>query len=101
MSSYRMDDGTVVRTENATKHWNEDTHFDGRNMVSNATGSQWKHETLYRSKKGRYYIEHDSQWQGDESFATWLTNEEAVAWLVLNGHDLPKDLQKLEDEVCE
>ena len=101
MSTYRMDDGTVVKTENATAHWDEDTRWDGRNNISVATGTQWTHETLYRSRKGRYYVEHESQWQGSTPHAEWVSNHEATRWLLANRHDLPEDLAALETEVSE
>ncbi len=54
MARYRMEDGCVLDTANATAEWEEDTYFDGHNRIGVATGSQWNHETLYRSRKGRY-----------------------------------------------
>lgn len=101
MARYRMEDNTVVDTDNSTKHWFEDTHFDGRNMISNATGSQWHHETLYRSRKGRYYVEHDSNYQGSTSHAEWVSPQEAVRWLIINNHEIPDDLKQYEEQVTE
>ncbi len=101
MATYRMDDGTVIKTENATAEWAEDKRWDGNNMISVATGSQWNHQTLYRSRKGRYYIEHESQWQGSTPHAEWVSNHEAARWLLANDHELPEDLAALEAEVCE
>lgn len=101
MATYRMDDGTIVKTENATKSWDEATRFDGRNHISVATGSQWNHQNLYRSRKGRYYIEHWSQWQGSAPHAEWVSNHEAARWLLANEHELPEDLKALEEEICE
>jgi hypothetical protein len=63
MSKYRIEN-TIVDTDRAKKSWDEDTRWDGHNHISKATGSQWEHEKLYRSRKGRYYVEHTSQWQG-------------------------------------
>lgn len=99
--TYRMDDGTVVKTENATATWKEERRHDGRNYISVATGSQWLHETLYRSRKGRYWIEHTSQWQGSKDTAEWVSNQSAAQWLLANDHELPDDLQALEAEVSE
>jgi hypothetical protein len=97
-----MDDGTVVKTENATQHWDEATRWNGNNHISVATGSQWEHQTLYRSRKGRYYVEHESQWQGSTPHAEWISNHEAARWLLANGHDeLPEGLAALESEVSE
>jgi len=98
---FRMEDGTIVNTENATKSWDEDTRFDGNNHISRATGSQWNHQTLYRSRKGRYYIVHESQWQGSTPHAEWVSPQEAARWLNLMNHDLPADLEQYEDEVTE
>jgi hypothetical protein len=66
-----------------------------------ATGSQWNHETLYKSRKGRYYVEHSSQWQGSRPHGEWVSPEAATRWLILNNHELPDELQKYEDEVSE
>jgi hypothetical protein len=100
MSRYRIE-GTIVDTENATQSWDEETRFDGRNHVSKATGSQWEHETLYRSRRGRYYVVHTSQWQGSMPHAEWVSPEQAARWLMLMEHELPVDLEALESEVSE
>ena len=101
MARFRMSDGTVVDTANASRHWDEATRWDGRNHISVATGDQWTHQTLYRSRRGRYYIVHSSQWQGSTDSAEWVSNEEAARWLVLNEHDVPEELQGLADDVTE
>jgi hypothetical protein len=96
-----MDDGTVVDTDRASNHWNEDTFWDGNNHISRATGSQWNHQTLYQSRKGRYYVESTSQWQGSRDHVEWVSREEAARWLLANEHQLPEDLANLEDEITE
>lgn len=101
MARYRMEDGTVIDTENATAHWEEATRFDGSNHISVATGSQWTHQMLYRSRKGRYYIEHTSQWQGSTSHTEWVSPQEAARWLLANNQELPEDLKQYADEVSE
>lgn len=101
MSRYRMSDGTVVDTANATQTWEEDTFFDGHNRISKATGSQWEHQTLYRSRRGRYYIERTSQWQGSRDSAEWVSNEEAARWLLANEHKVPAELQAAAEQVSE
>lgn len=88
-----MSDGTIVNTDKAIESWDESTHFNGSNHISDATGSQWEHQKLYKSRKGRYYLEHWSQWQGSEPHAEWLSNEAAARWLLLCGHPLPDDLE--------
>jgi hypothetical protein len=101
MSTYRMDDGTVVDTDKAQATWKEATEWDGNNHISKATGSQWNHQQLYKSRKGRYYVEHWSQYQGSRAHVEWVSPEEATRWLVANDHALPEDLQKYEAEVVE
>lgn len=101
MSRYTMDDGTIVDTKNAVQHWDEGTRWNGNNHISIATGSQWVHQTLYQSRKGRYYVETVSQWQGSTPRAEWVSNREAAKWLLAMEHDLPEDLAAFEDEIAE
>lgn len=101
MARYRMSDGTVVDTKNATKSWEEATRWDGHNHISVATGSQWDHQTLYRSRRGRYYIEHESQWQCSAPSAEWVSNEEACRWLLANSREVPEELGGVAEEVFE
>lgn len=101
MGRFRMEDGTIIDTSKASKHWAEDTFFDGRNHISRATGDQWTHQTLYRSRKGRYYVLHVSQWQGSRDHVEYVSPEEAARWLLANEHALPEDLAKYEDEIVE
>ena len=102
MARYRMSDGaSVVDTENASQHWDEATRWNGNNHISVATGSQWEHQTLYRSRRGRYYIEHTSQWQGSTPSAEWVSNEEAARWLLANEHEVPAELAEVAEQVSE
>lgn len=100
---YQMQDGTVVDTDKSPQHWEEDTNWDGNNHISVATGSQWEHQTLYRSRNGRYYTVHKSQWQGSLPHAEWVSEHEAARWLLANGHEdeMPADLESLIDAVSE
>jgi len=101
--TYRMQDGTVVKTENATRSWEEGKRHDGQNMISLATGSQWEHEVLHRSRRGRYWLEHYSDWQGSTPRAEWIGEHAATQWLMVNEREdeMPDDLKKLVDEVSE
>lgn len=101
MSAYKMEDGTVVDTANAKQHWEEATYHDGRNLISKATGDQWLHQDLYRSRKGRYYLVHSSQWQGSKDHAEWISKRTAAAWLLANEHEVPADLTEEAAEVSE
>lgn len=100
MSKYNVD-GVILDTARATATWDEATRWDGRNHISLATGSQWEHETLYLSAKGRYWIEHTSQWQGSTDTAELVTDYDAASWLLRNEHELPPNLAHLESEVSE
>jgi len=101
MAVYKMEDGTVVKTENASQSWKESTNWNGNNHISVNTGSQWEHQTLHCSRKGRYWIECTSQWQGSTPHAEWLSEHGATKWLILNGKDLPEALKHLANEVEE
>jgi hypothetical protein len=101
MTRYRMSDGMVVDTANASQTWEEATRWDGRNHISIPTGSQWHHETLHRSKRGRYYLERTSNYESETPTAEWISNEEAVRWLLTNNRELPDDLQALAADLTE
>lgn len=101
MTTYRMDDGIVVDTNKASDTWEEKCDWDGRNFISRATGSQWEHETLYRSRKGRYYLESSSQYQGTRPSAYWIEPEAAASWLLAMERELPADLLQYADELSE
>lgn len=106
MPIYKLidDDGNqcgMVDTNKALCGWEEDTVFDGRNRISVATGSQWHHEKLYRSQKGRYYLEYWSQWQGATPGARLVTHKEAAAWLLQNAGVLPDELSHLLSDIME
>lgn len=101
MSKYRMDDGTVVDTDRATESWDEKRDWDGSNHIGRSSGSQWTYQGLLRSRKGRYYTEHTSQWQGSRPHVEWVSPEEATRWLIHNDYELPEDLAHLEKEVIE
>ena len=47
MNRQPIDGGGWINLETAQK-FVEDRNWDGHNMISAATGSQWEHETLYR-----------------------------------------------------
>jgi hypothetical protein len=98
MARYRLE-GTVVDTDKATAHWDEDTFWDGHNHISVPTGSQWNHETLYRSVKGRYYLVSTSQWQGSKDSAEWVTNTQAAQWLLENNYEVKDFPEELKSEV--
>jgi hypothetical protein len=98
---YRMQDGTTIDTDRSTDNWEEQRDHDGKNWISRATGSQWEHERLFRSRRGRFYIEHTSQWQGRLPWAEWVSPERAAAWLDANEYEIPAELAEAAEAVTE
>ena len=101
MARYRMEDNTVVDTDNAKQSWDEKRVSDGRNLVGRSSGSQWKDQSLHESRKGRFYTETESRIDGIRSCCEWVSEEEAVRWLILNDKEVPERLQHLVEQVTE
>ncbi|MGH8469367.1 MAG: hypothetical protein ACREVY_10430 [Gammaproteobacteria bacterium] len=95
------DDGTVVDTDRASDQWEEKSEWNGSNHIGRSSGSQWHDQALYRSRKGRYYVEHRSRVQGQRNHVEWVSPEEAARWLIYNDYELTQDLGHLEDEATE
>lgn len=74
-----FDDEAAIKFE-------ESTWFDGSNHVSNPTGSQWRHEALYRTSKGNWILNRWSQMQQERETYELIDGDEAVAWLIAEGH---------------
>ena len=89
MGRQRLEDGRWFETSKA-KRYLETCSFDGRNMISDATGSQWEHEVLYRTAGGQWILRHWSQWEGRRETWTEVDVEDAARWLVACGHDVPE-----------
>ncbi len=73
--------------ENKAERFSEATWWDGSNHVSVATGSQWDHQVLYRTKGGRWVLHSWPQWQGRPERYRFITDAEAQTWLLKNEHD--------------
>ena len=98
MARYEIDE-QIFDTASAVEKWTEETQFNGSNMISRATGSQWVHETLFLSKKGQYWIETTSQWQGVSGKARLLVLSEAVLWLDRNCYSIPTELETIAESL--
>jgi hypothetical protein len=94
-------DGKLFMTERAQQHWDEAKDHDGSNFIGRSSGSQWRDDTLYKSKKGTYYLVTDSRVSGEHSRGKILTPLEAAQWLLLNDEELPEDLKPLNEEAAE
>jgi hypothetical protein len=99
MARYATEDGLVVDTDRMAEQWDEERDWDGHNHIGRSSRSQWHDQTLYRSKKGRYYLVTASRVQGERDGVVPVEAIEAARWLYLNEHDLPEDLQHLEEEI--
>ena len=86
MRRVALPDGRWFDVDSAEK-FEEATFWDGRNRISRATGSQWDHETLYRTKAGHWVKHWWSQWQGSVDRWEVVDDDEAARWLVRNGYD--------------
>ena len=86
MKRQALDNGTWFDLDSA-ECFGEELRWDGPNQISVATGSQWEHQDLYRTKSGRWVVHAWSQWQG--ILPTWseISNQEAAKWLVRNEHE--------------
>lgn len=62
----------------------ENTFWDGNNQISKVTGSQWNHESLYRTASGKWVLNTYSQYQGSIETYEIITPEEAAQWFVKN-----------------
>jgi hypothetical protein len=81
--------------DSVTHEFDETSRWDGNNHISNATRSQWEHEKLYVTRKGRFILHHWSQWSGSTPYYTEITPGDAAMWLVCCEHEIPDDLPGL------
>ena len=101
MPTYRTDDGKILDTDRATKFWREQRDWNGNNHIGRSSGSQWRDDTLYKSSKGRYYLETCSRVQGEGDGAEVRTAPEAAAWLLENEYEIPDDLKAHVEDIAE
>ena len=81
-----IDGGGWINLDTAT-HFKEDTYWNGNNRCSVNTRSQWSHESLYRSPRGTYVLNHWSSEQGSSETWTRIDLDAAVEWLVRNDYE--------------
>ena len=70
----------------------EETEWNGSNHISKATGSQWEHETLYKTVSGQFVLNHWSNRQGTLETYELLSSADAAKWLAINKYEA--------DELC-
>ena len=86
--------------EAKAEEFKEATRWDGSNHISIATGSQWDHQVLYRTKGGRWVLHSWSQWQGRPETYRFVSDDKAREWLLKNEHDeaVEKYFGEIEEE---
>jgi len=85
MTRINLGSGRWFNTDSA-ECFCEDTRWDGHNHISVATGSQWEHEELYRTRTGRWILHEWSQWQGSRSSYSEVDDAYAKQWLIDQDH---------------
>ena len=88
MNRQPIQDGQWFDIDKATR-FEEATHWDGRNHISDATSSQWDHQWLYRTASGRWVLHHWSQYQGKGESYEEISDDAAARWLVTNNREHP------------
>lgn len=99
MRRQKLDGGGWFDLDAAVLVCGESTRFDGHNHVSEATGSQWNHEAIYRTAGGAYIRNAWSQWQGSRETWERITRQGAARWILSYGDgDLPAELAEFAAE---
>lgn len=88
MNRQPLGDGTWFDKDKATR-FDEASHWDGRNHISDATGNQWEHERLWRTASKNWVLHHWSQYQGSGESWTVIDDDDAARWLVVNNREHP------------
>lgn len=99
MAKFALSGGIVVDTETALNKWEEASEWDGAFRISRNVGEPFQHETLYKTKRGTYFVVRRTQFHGSGTRAERLSPKEAATWLTLNDHTLLEDLKEFEEEI--
>ena len=90
-----FDPETSIRYDSG-REWN------GQNQISIMTGSEWVDEFLYRTKGGRWVLNHDAtRYCGGPDSYRFVTDEEAHLWLIrseINDEAIAEHFGELEAE---
>ena len=100
MKRIALTDGTGWFDADKASTWGEGEVRDGNNRISLATGSQWRHERLYRTPGGRYIIKKWSTGEGIDEYEL-VDAATAAAWLVRNKVETENlEIPELESEIA-
>ena len=67
--------------------FSEDQDWNGSNHISVNTGSEWDHQTVYRTAQGRWALRGWSNRQGVQDTWGFISDADAREWLLRNGED--------------
>ena len=87
MKRISIGDGRWFDADKAQK-FHEETEWNGSNHISVVTGSQWDHEVLWRTEKGVWILESNSDYANVRTTYEIVDEERAAEWLVKNEYDL-------------
>jgi len=87
MTRYPLESGGWFDRDSA-RNWEEDSEWNGSNMVSTATRNQWCHESLYLTPKGAWILEAWSQYQDSRTTYCRISTRDAASWLIRSHHDI-------------
>ena len=79
--------------------WDEGIWHDGRNVISLATDSQWRHQQLLLTEAGTWVV---YTWGGCNVADEYrrVTAREAGSWMVVNEiENIPEELAKVIDDL--
>lgn len=71
----------------SAEEFEESTHWDGNNMVSDVATGFGHHQAVYRTSGGRWVLHFWSQWSGVQPSYEYIDGEAAREWLLRCGHE--------------
>jgi hypothetical protein len=85
IDEYGADTGELAGWFNtdSAEQFNQDTEWDGSNLIGVITKSQWVYEYLYRTKGGRWVLNHDEhRYRNGPDTYRFINDDEARDWLL-------------------
>ena len=78
--------------------YSENQEHNGSNWISLVTGSQFKHESLYRTSGGKWILNCWSNFQGTTETYELISREQASKWFtkqMTEKYNMPQELEEL------
>jgi hypothetical protein len=77
-----------LRPQRSPRRW------EGASITETEPAEGCRHQCLYKSRKGRYWLQDWATWRTPIPFGRWIPSEQAAGWLRENNYRLPHDLAK-------